>query len=62
MQRAADRRLQKFGNEPNSPKKLVCPRNPLKRNKTAKEMFGKVWRKTPLFWKSLAKKLGYYTK
>jgi hypothetical protein len=27
-------------------------------NKTAKEIFGKVWIKTPLFWKNLAKKFG----
>jgi hypothetical protein len=30
----------------------------LKRNKTDKEFFGKVWLKTPFFWKNLAKKLG----
>jgi hypothetical protein len=52
-------RGQKFGKRPYFDKKLVSARNPLKRNKTAKEIFGKAWQKTPLFRKNLAKKLGW---
>jgi hypothetical protein len=33
------------------------PCNPLKRHKTAKEIFGKAWTKTAWIWKSLQKSL-----
>ena len=35
-----------------------APRKPLKSPKTAKEMFGKIWRKKGWIWKSWAEKLG----
>jgi hypothetical protein len=54
----ADRKLRKFGKQAYLRKELGSPRNPLKRNKCDKEIFGKAWQKTPLFRKNLAKKLG----
>jgi hypothetical protein len=52
---AAGREPRKFGKTPHFDKMLVSPRKPLKRNKCDKEIFGKAWIKTPLFWKNLAK-------
>jgi hypothetical protein len=45
----------KFGGGQNG-RRIYC--NPLKFHKTAKGMFGKIWRKKAWFWKSLAQSLG----
>jgi hypothetical protein len=50
--------LQRFGKDPLHRKKLASPRDPLKRNKSDKEIFGKAWQKAAFFWKSLENKFG----
>ena len=49
---------QKFAKTPHRRKGLFSPPNSLKRNKTAKEMFAKIWRKQAKICENLHKKLG----
>jgi hypothetical protein len=53
-----ERRGQKIWKTPYHRKKLFSSPKPLKKIKTAKEMFAKIWRKQAFFWKNLPKKLG----
>ena len=51
-------RPSKIWKTPHGPKRLFWPHNPLKRLKTAKEMFAKIWRKQAKICENLHKKLG----
>jgi hypothetical protein len=52
-------RLRNLENPPSS-KKAFFSANPLKKLKTTKEMFAKIWRKQAFFCENLDKKLGAF--
>jgi hypothetical protein len=51
-------RRQKFGKPRSRRKNFFALPIPLILHESAKEFLGKAWRKMPLIWKNLAKKLG----